>query len=343
MRSPALEGQRAQEERYILDDQVGFVLRQAQQRHTTIFAAEMIEGLTPTQWAALAKLREVGDCSQNHLGRLTAMDAATIKGVIDRLTGRGFTDGPRPTIRDDRGARVDLDRVALTPHGLRTLYDRAARDRCADHADETLEPLDEERARTLIGAVAAKHDIRASAKLQLRGSGARLTLPVSGAAQSSPISRRRRRLLRRRRVAAAVRAHDSVDDGHADARQIAEPHAIEQRLARRMLGAIHEDEIGGASDLDKPAVERPHARRVAGRKAEGDLGGNVAERSEQRDHAQDAERLNARAGRGVGAEDDAAQVRRSSLAVRKVNSAARSLPLWTSSRPRLQPSHRQTI
>ena len=58
---------------------------------TTIFAAEMIEGLTPTQWAALAKLREVGDCSQNHLGRLTAMDAATIKGVIDRLTGRGFT------------------------------------------------------------------------------------------------------------------------------------------------------------------------------------------------------------------------------------------------------------
>ncbi len=27
----------------------------------------MIEGLTPTQWAALAKLAEVGDCSQNLL------------------------------------------------------------------------------------------------------------------------------------------------------------------------------------------------------------------------------------------------------------------------------------
>ena len=91
----------------MLDDQVGFVLRQAQQRHTTIFAAEMIEGLTPTQWAALAKLREVGACSQNHLGRLTAMDAATIKGVIDRLTGARLHHGPprparRPPSRSSR-------------------------------------------------------------------------------------------------------------------------------------------------------------------------------------------------------------------------------------------------
>jgi len=31
-------------------------------------------------------LTETGPCSQNLLGRLTAMDVATIKGVIDRLT-----------------------------------------------------------------------------------------------------------------------------------------------------------------------------------------------------------------------------------------------------------------
>src|ERR1700733_4855671 len=118
MRSPAIEGQRAQEERYVLDEQVGFALRQAQQRHTTIFSAKMIDDLTPTQWAALAKLRELGDCSQNHLGRLTAMDAATIKGVVDRLTARGFT-----TIRPDpRDGRRIL--VALTPTGS-DLYDRA--------------------------------------------------------------------------------------------------------------------------------------------------------------------------------------------------------------------------
>jgi DNA-binding MarR family transcriptional regulator len=142
MKNPATEGRRDREEPYVLDDQVGFVLRQAQQRHTTIFAAEMIEDLTPTQWAALAKLREVGDCSQNHLGRLTAMDAATIKGVIDRLTARGFT-AIRPDPRD--GRRI---LVALTPTGL-DLYDRAA-PIAARITDETLGPLDVEERSTLV-------------------------------------------------------------------------------------------------------------------------------------------------------------------------------------------------
>jgi DNA-binding MarR family transcriptional regulator len=142
MRSPVFEGQPAQGERYILDDQVGFLLRQAQQRHTTIFAAEMIDGLTPTQWAALAKLKEVGDCSQNRLGRLTAMDAATIKGVIDRLTVRGFT-----TVRPDPGDGRRLV-VALTAMGL-DLYDRAA-PIAARITDETLRPLDAVERSTLV-------------------------------------------------------------------------------------------------------------------------------------------------------------------------------------------------
>jgi len=142
MKNPATEGRRDREEPYVLDDQVGFVLRQAQQRHTTIFAAEMIEDLTPTQWAALAKLRELGNCSQNHLGRLTAMDAATIKGVIDRLTARGFT-AVRP---DPRDARRIL--VALTPTGL-DLYDRAA-PIAALITEETLGSLNEDERSTLV-------------------------------------------------------------------------------------------------------------------------------------------------------------------------------------------------
>lgn len=75
---------------YVLDEQVGFILRQAAQRHAVIFAARMDSELTATQWAALSKLYEVGPTSQNHLGRLTAMDVATIKGVVDRLLKRGF-------------------------------------------------------------------------------------------------------------------------------------------------------------------------------------------------------------------------------------------------------------
>ena len=75
---------------YLLDEQVGFLIRVASQRHTALFASRMIEGLTAPQFATLAKLREVGPCSQNRLGRLVFLDAATIKGVVDRLTGRGF-------------------------------------------------------------------------------------------------------------------------------------------------------------------------------------------------------------------------------------------------------------
>lgn len=76
--------------RYVLDAQVGFLMRVAMQRHTSIFTANMLENLTQTQFAALAKLYEVGPCSQNHLGRLIYLDAATIKGVVDRLSVRGF-------------------------------------------------------------------------------------------------------------------------------------------------------------------------------------------------------------------------------------------------------------
>jgi DNA-binding MarR family transcriptional regulator len=99
--------------RYVLDDQVGFMLRVALQRHTSIFTTRMIEGLTQTQFAALAKLAEVGPCSQNHLGRLIYLNAATIKGVVDRLGARGFltalndpNDRRRALALTDRGRQV---------------------------------------------------------------------------------------------------------------------------------------------------------------------------------------------------------------------------------------------
>src|SRR5271169_7180527 len=97
--------------RYVLDDQVGFLLRVALQRHTAIFTTRMIEGLTQTQFAALAKLHEVGPCSQNHLGRLIYLDAATIKGVVDRQSARGFVS----SLNDPRDKRRRA--VALTARG----------------------------------------------------------------------------------------------------------------------------------------------------------------------------------------------------------------------------------
>lgn len=105
---------------YQLDDQVGYLLRRAQQRHLSIFS-EHIPDFTPTQFAALARLHEAGALSQNELGRQAAMDAATIKGVIDRLRKRGLVS----TRRDDRDQRrIYLD---LTVEGRKQYLAQVAR------------------------------------------------------------------------------------------------------------------------------------------------------------------------------------------------------------------------
>ncbi len=97
---------KANDTRYRLDAQVGFLMRRANQRHLALFARH-IPDLTPTQFAALAKLCELGQASQNALGRATAMDAATIKGVVDRLRRRDLVaSAPDPD---------DQRRVFLTP------------------------------------------------------------------------------------------------------------------------------------------------------------------------------------------------------------------------------------
>ncbi|RFB81199.1 MarR family winged helix-turn-helix transcriptional regulator [Methylovirgula sp. 4M-Z18] len=118
---------------YILDEQVGFLLRQVNQRHTAIFADSIGDDITPTQWAAVSKLAEKGPCSQNLLGRLTAMDVATIKGVVDRLTKRGLTTtGPDPT----DGRRL---LVVLTEDGEKLAKELSPRALAITEA--TLEPL----------------------------------------------------------------------------------------------------------------------------------------------------------------------------------------------------------
>ncbi len=74
---------------YILDEQVGFLLRLAYQRHIALFAERMTGGLTPTQFSTLFRLRAATEpISQNALGRLVGMDAATTKGVVARLLAR---------------------------------------------------------------------------------------------------------------------------------------------------------------------------------------------------------------------------------------------------------------
>jgi MarR family transcriptional regulator, lower aerobic nicotinate degradation pathway regulator len=129
----------AEQARYVLDDQVGFLMRIAMQRHTALFSARMVGGLTQTQFAALAKLYEVGPCSQNQLGRLIYLDAATIKGVVDRLGARGFLTALADP--QDRRRRA----VALTERGR--LVTEAAEQVAADITAATLKPLSAEEQR----------------------------------------------------------------------------------------------------------------------------------------------------------------------------------------------------
>jgi DNA-binding MarR family transcriptional regulator len=120
---------------YVLEDQVGHLLRRAHQRHAAIFQEGMNEaGLTPTQYAALVKIKDLGQVSQNQLGRLTAMDPATIQGVTQRLLVRHLIERhPDP---EDR--RVTM--LRLTAKGI-ALAERAV-DSGRVITEATLKPLD---------------------------------------------------------------------------------------------------------------------------------------------------------------------------------------------------------
>jgi DNA-binding MarR family transcriptional regulator len=126
---------------YRLDDQIGFILRRAHQRHVALFAAHIAD-LTPPQFAALAKLRDIGETSQNQLGQLVAMDAATIKGVIDRLKARGMVE----LGRNDGDKRLIM--VRLTDAGRRAVEELVPL--AEKITAETLSPLTSREVDTLV-------------------------------------------------------------------------------------------------------------------------------------------------------------------------------------------------
>ena len=133
-------------EPYVLDQQIGFVLRQVSQRHGVLFAAAIGSDITPTQWAALARLYQVGPLSQNLLGRQTAMDAATVKGVVNRLARRGLV-ATEPNPEDGRRLTVVLT------HSGRTLVDELLPN-ARRVTEQTLAGLSLRERETLLGLLA---------------------------------------------------------------------------------------------------------------------------------------------------------------------------------------------
>jgi DNA-binding MarR family transcriptional regulator len=128
--------------RYNLNDQVGYLLRLAHQRHAEIFKLHTIEKLTPTQFSALLRIYQQGKVSQNHLGRLAGMDVATVKGVVERLKDKGFVE-LKPDLEDKRRLVISLsDKGKSIVAGLEEIG--------ANITEETLSPLNDDERATLV-------------------------------------------------------------------------------------------------------------------------------------------------------------------------------------------------
>ena len=128
---------------YVLGDQVGFLLRRAHQRASAIFQEVFEEkSLTPQQFSVLVRLYEIGEITQNKLGRLVDMDPASMQGVIQRLKQRELVY----RVQDPQHKR--RLKVQLTTNG------RDMVNNCftlGNHVSElTLKPLDKSGQRELI-------------------------------------------------------------------------------------------------------------------------------------------------------------------------------------------------
>ncbi|MEQ8602988.1 MAG: MarR family winged helix-turn-helix transcriptional regulator [Marivibrio sp.] len=128
---------------YDVTEQIGHLLRRAHQRATAVFQETLDDpGMTPMQLAALMRLVDAGPVSQNRLGRETAMDPATIQGVIRRLEERGLIER-RPDPSDRRRTLLSASEAggrlaqALIPSAEKV-------------SARTLDPLSESERRALI-------------------------------------------------------------------------------------------------------------------------------------------------------------------------------------------------
>ena len=128
---------------YLLDQQIGFQLRRAHQHASGVFQSIMSEHkLTPGQFAVLVRVNEVGELTQNQLGRSVDMDTATVYGVVVRLEKRGLLERfPDETHRSRLHVRLStagraLELMCLAP--------------AQQVSDTTLHSLSDEEGRQLL-------------------------------------------------------------------------------------------------------------------------------------------------------------------------------------------------
>ncbi len=145
---------------YRIEEQVGYLLRRAHQRASSIFQVSIGDpNITPTQYSSMVKLHEYTELSQNHLGRLVGMDKATMQGVVRRLKERHLVDS-RPHPGD---ARRTL--LSLTTDGHRLITKLLVNGPAVSR--ETLKPLNNQEQRQLLELLPGSSE-SSSADLQAR-------------------------------------------------------------------------------------------------------------------------------------------------------------------------------
>jgi DNA-binding MarR family transcriptional regulator len=127
-------GDEAERDGYELSDQIGHLLRRAYQRHTAIFQRRISDlDVTAIQFAVLVAVRDGGIMPLTRVGAATAIDPATLRGIVSRLSERELIVSQND--ETDRRQRL----VSLTPKG-RDLVTRLLPD-AVEVTRETLSPL----------------------------------------------------------------------------------------------------------------------------------------------------------------------------------------------------------
>jgi len=101
---------------YIIEDQVGYLLRRVYYYHLNIFQQRLDETqLTSVQFATLYSINKLQECSQKELVNDTGIDQATIRGIIQRLKDKKLISQD-PDLLDKRKVLIHI-----TEHGKEEL------------------------------------------------------------------------------------------------------------------------------------------------------------------------------------------------------------------------------
>lgn len=113
-------------EAHSLDDSIGYLLGRAYtEGHRNLHKALADLDLTPQQHVIIMKLNELGEASQNLLGRSVGMKRVTVHGIVSRLSTGGLIE-----VRgDDADRRLAL--LSLSPAGKALVEELARRAQAA--------------------------------------------------------------------------------------------------------------------------------------------------------------------------------------------------------------------